>query len=123
MKHYSMSNGGAMKRLTQEERYKLKLRKQRKKLEEFAAHEIEWAGDLIAWYKLRGEEIPCDEYRAAAFFANREFLRKPGSLALLYTLWQRCVTELPPCTKELAFDLLAYRFKAYAAALEKGGYD
>jgi hypothetical protein len=114
---------GVMRGRTLEERYRYSIRKQQKELEEFAAHEIEWAGDLIGWYRLRKEEIPDGEYRGAAFFINREFLRKPGSLTLLYAVWRRCVTELPHCTKEFAFDLLAYRFKLYAAALEKGGFN
>ncbi len=28
--------------------------------------------------------MPDDEYRAAAFFINKEYLNKPGSLTLLY---------------------------------------
>jgi hypothetical protein len=47
---------------------------------------------------------------------------KPGSLTLLYAMYRRMVTELPPPTRETAFDLLAYRYHGYAAALEKGGY-
>ena len=112
-----------MRRRTLEERYKDNIRKQQKTLEEFAAHEIEWAGDLITWYKLRKEEMPDDEYRSCAFYMNKEFLKKPGSLTLLYAMYQRCMRELPECTKELAFDLLAYRFKMYAQVLRTGGYD
>jgi len=41
---------------------------------------------------------------------------------LLYQMYLRCINELPSVTKELAFDLLAYRFKMYAVVLEKGGY-
>ena len=104
-------------------RYKEKVLKQQKALEEFAAHEIEWADDLILWYRLKNEEISDDEYRACAFFINQEYLRKPGSLTLLYEVFLRCMRELPEATKELAFDLLAYRFKLYALTLKKGGYD
>ena len=112
-----------MKRRTPEERYKEAIRKQQKTLEEFAAHEIEWAEDLIRWYRLRKEEIPDDEYRACAFFMNKEFLKKPGSLTLLYEMYQRCLNELPEVTKEIAFDLLAYRYKMYAKVLRTGGFD
>ena len=112
-----------MKRRTPEERYFDSVRKQRKKLEEFAEHEIEWAGDLIRWYGLRNEEMPGDEYRACAFFKNREYQMKKGSLTLLYEMYMRCLDELPQCTKEIAFDLLAYRFKMYAKTLETGGYN
>jgi len=67
--------------------------------------------------------MPDDEYRACAFFQNKEFLRKPGSLTLLYEMFLRCIRELPEVTKELAFDLLAYRFRMYANVLKAGGYD
>jgi hypothetical protein len=110
------------KRRTPEERYKDNIRKQQAILEEYAAHEIEWAGDLLLWYRAKKREIPDDEYRAAAFFKNREYLHKPGSLTLLYSMYRRCLEELPKATKEIAFDLLAYRYKVYARALEKGGY-
>jgi hypothetical protein len=110
------------KRRTPEERYRDNIRKQQSILEEYAAHEIEWAGDLLLWYRAKKKEIPDDEYRAAAFFKNREYLHKPGSLTLLYSMYRRCLEELPKATKETAFDLLAYRYKVYAKALKKGGY-
>jgi len=31
--------------------------------------------------------------------------------------------ELPNVTKETAFDLLAFRYKVYAKALEEGGFN
>jgi hypothetical protein len=58
-----------------------------------------------------------------AFFKNREYLNKPGSLTLLYQMYLRCIQELPAPTKEIAFDLMAYRFKMYAGVLKTGGYD
>ena len=112
-----------MRRFTPEERYKYSLRKQQKTLDDFADHETEWAEDLIEWYRLRKEEMPNDEYRACAFFLNKEFQRKPGSLTLLYQMYLRCLNELPRATKELAFDLLGYRYKMYAVTLAKGGFD
>jgi hypothetical protein len=110
------------RRKTAEERYKESLRKQQQILEEFAAHETEWAEDLLLWYRAKKRDMPDDEYRAAAFFKNREYLSKPGSLTLLYEMYLRCSRELPEPTKEIAFDLLAFRYKAYCAVLEKGGY-
>jgi hypothetical protein len=110
------------KRRSAEERYRDNLRKQRKILEEFAAHETEWADDLLLWYRAKKQEMPDGEYRAVAFFKNQEYLRKPGSLTLLYSLYERMTQELPPPTKEIAFDLLAYRYHVYAIALEKGGF-
>jgi hypothetical protein len=111
------------KRLTPEEKYKLSLRKQIKILEDFASHETEWADDLMYWYKINKMEIPDDEYRACAFFLNKEFQKKPGSLTLLYAMNERCKNELPKVTKETAFDLLGFGFKMYAQALKTGGYD
>jgi hypothetical protein len=110
------------KRRTPEERYRESIRKQQTILEDFAAHEIEWADDLLTWYRAKNREIPDDEYRAVAFFKNREYLMKPGSLTLLYSMYRRMNTELPEATKENAFYLLAYRYKVYAKVLEKGGW-
>ena len=104
-------------------RYDYLVRHERKELEEYAAKEIEYADDLLLWYRLKKREIPDDEYRAAAFFINREFLRKPGSLNLLYSTYARIIPELPKPTRETAFDYLAYRFRMYAAALKQGGFD
>ena len=112
-----------MKRRTPEERYKYNVRKQQKTLEEFAAHEIDFADDLIHWYSILEKEMPDDEYRGAAYFINKEFTKKPGSLSLLYQTYVRCFDELPGVTRENAFDLLSFRFKMYAAVLRKGGYD
>ena len=111
-----------MKRRTPEERYKENLRKQQKILEEFSANEIYWAENLLCWYRLQKKDIPDDEYRGAAYFLNKEFVKKPGSLTLLYILHNRLMDELPKPTRELAFDLLAYRFKKYGLSLTEGGY-
>jgi hypothetical protein len=105
-----------------ETRYRENIRHEQKILEEFAAHEIEWADDLLLWYRAKKLDMPDDEYRAASFFKNREYLMKPGSLTLLYSMYRQMLKELPPATKENAFDLLAYRYHAYAVTLEKGGF-
>ena len=110
------------RRRTPEDRYTYNIRKQKRTLEEFAEHEIEWANDLMLWYRVKNLEIPDDEYRACAFFINREFSRKPGSLTLLYEMYQRCHQELKKVTKENAFDFLTFQFKMYAKVLEKGGF-
>lgn len=112
-----------MRRRTIEEKYRDNIRKQQKTLEEFAAHEIEWADDLMLWYRIKKLDMPDDEYRVVAFFKNREYLHKPGSLTLLYEMYRRCCQELPAYTKEIAFDLLAFRFRMYANVLRTGGYD
>ena len=111
------------RRLTPEEKYRLSIRKQQKTLEEYAAHEIEWADDLLYWYGIQNIDIPTDVYRAVAFFKNKEFQKKPGSLSLMYNIYLRCIDELPTPTKELAFDLLVFRYRKYAAALKAGGFD
>jgi hypothetical protein len=112
-----------VKRLTPEERYKFNVRKQQKILEDFAEHEIEWADDLIYWYRLKKQDMPDDEYRACAFFLNKEYLHKPGSLTLLYEMNLRCHRELPKVTKENAFDILCFYYRIYAKVLKTGGYD
>ena len=111
-----------MKKLTAEERYKYNVRKQNKKLTDFSEHEIEWAEHLIKWYGWKKEEMPDDEYRACAFFINKEFLRKPGSLTLLYQMYLRCGRELPDVTKENAFNILRFRYRMYAVLLKNGGF-
>ena len=110
------------RRRTPEERYKYNLRNQQKTLEEYAAHEIEWAGDLLYWYRIRKEEIPDDEYRACAFFLNREYLKKPGLLSLLYKTYNGCCDELTNVTRENAFDILRFRYRMYTQVLSLGGY-
>ncbi|GHT81668.1 hypothetical protein FACS1894130_13380 [Spirochaetia bacterium] len=111
-----------MRSRSPQSRYYELVRQQRKKLQEYAAHEIEWADDLLTWYRAKKIEIPDDEYRGVAFFKNREYIQKPGSLTLCYTLYQQMIAELPQPTKETAFYLVGFRYKMYAAVLEKGGY-
>jgi hypothetical protein len=117
-----MARGKMPKRKDPEERYKDNIRHEQQILEEYAAHEIEWADDLLLWYRAKNREIPDGEYRAVAFFKNREYLLKPGSLTLLYSMYRGMLRELPPSTRETAFDLLAYRYRVYAITLEKGGF-
>jgi hypothetical protein len=105
-----------------ETRYKESVRREQKTLEEYAAREIEYSDDILLWYRAKQLDMPDDAYRAAAFFLNKEYLHKPGSLTLLYTMYRTLQETLPPVTKENAFDLLTYRFRVYAAALAKGGY-
>jgi len=111
-----------MKRRTPEERYKYSLRKQEKILKDFAEYEYEWAKDLMLWYGAKKIDMPEDEYRACAFFQNREYLKKPGSLTLLYQMSVRCNNELPDVTKENAFDILRFKYKLYARVIKEGGY-
>ena len=111
-----------MKRRTPEERYQENVRKQQMKLEEFAACEIERSDDLLYWYKLRQQDMPDDEYRACTFFLNKEYLRNPGSLSLLYQTNTKCNSELPNVTKENAFGILSFKYKMYAKVLKTGGF-
>lgn len=110
------------RRRTVEERYNYNIRKQQRILEEFAEYEFEWSGDLMLWYRIKKEEMPDDEYRACAFFQNREYKNKPGSLTLLYQMYVRCNKELPEVSKENAFDILRFKYKMYAKVLETGGF-
>ena len=111
-----------IRRRTPKDRYTLDSGGQFNRLEEFLTHETEWANDLILWYKVKNKDIPDDEYRACAFFINKEYLNKKGSLTLLHEVYLRCSDELPKVTRENAFDILRYQFKLYAKTLEKGGY-
>ena len=120
---YGKKEAVKMRRLTPEERYKYNVRNQQKALEDFVTHEIEYADDLISWYKITKKEIPDNEYRACAYFMNKEYLNKPGSLTLLYTAYQEYLNGLPEVTKENAFDILCYRYRMYASLLKNGGYD
>ena len=110
------------RRRTPEERYKYSIRKQQRALEDFAEHEFDWAKDLMLWYKLKKVEMPIDEYRACAFFLNKEYRNKPGSLTLLYEMNIRFHAELTEVSRENAFDILRFQFKSYAKTLEKGGF-
>jgi hypothetical protein len=110
------------KRRTVEEKYQEKILKQQKILDEFASHETEWANDLILWYRCKKLEMPEDEYRGVSYFLNKEYRNKPGSLTLLYETYLRCEKELPEGTKEMAFDLLRFRYRMYSVVLQKGGF-
>ena len=113
---------GKMRRRTPEERYKDNVRKQQRTLEEFAVHETDYADNLMYWYGLKKMDMSDDEYRACAFFLNKEYRNKPGSLTLLYEMYLRFHKELPQVTKENAFDILRFQFKMYAKVLQTGGY-
>ena len=112
-----------MKRKTVVEKYFEKIQRQKELLEEFICYETDWAKDLIKWYKIKKKEIPDDEYRACAYFINKEYLHKTGSLTLLYQMFDRCNKELPECNRENAFDLLRFKYKMYAKSLKEGGFD
>jgi len=111
-----------MKRNTIEEKYKFMTRRQQKTLEDYAEREFEWAKDLMLWYNIKKLEMPEDEYRACAFFINREYRKKPMSLTSLYQMYVRCNTELHDVERENAFDILRFKYKMYAKVIEKGGF-
>jgi hypothetical protein len=111
-----------MMRKTAEERYQLNLNQQKRKIDDFIIHETEWANDLILWYRLKKIEIPDDVYRGCAFFINKEYLNKKGSINLLYQTHLACNKELPVVTKENAFDVVRFKYKTYAHVLKKGGF-
>jgi hypothetical protein len=112
-----------MRKRDPESRYREKLRHEQKALEDFASHEIDFSENLLTWFRVKHLEPEDAEYRGICYFQNREFILKPGSLALLYATYEKLITELPQTTKENAFDLLRWRFKLYARVLEKGGYN
>jgi len=109
-------------RITPEEKYKDIARRQHRTLANYAEKEFEWAKDLTLWYSIKKIDMPEDEYRACAFFLNREYRKKPMSLTSLYQMFVRCNKELPDVEKENAFDILRFKFKMYAKVIEKGGF-
>ena len=111
-----------MRRRSSEQRYRDNLRKQQWALEDFVKHETEWAEDLLSCYRIQKKEMPDDEYTACVFFQNKNYIRKPGSLTLLYQVYLRLPDELPEVTRENAFDLLRYRYRMYSSALKKAGF-
>jgi hypothetical protein len=107
------------KRRDAEQRYQDALNKQKRILYDFIAHETEWADHLMLWYRVKKLDMPEDEYRGCAYFLNKEYRNKKGSIIYLYEANLRCETELPDCTKETAFDLVRYKYKVYAHVLSK----
>jgi hypothetical protein len=114
--------GRDMKRVTPEQRYLYSLRKQEAALNDFIADEECNSESLLALYKQKKRDIPDDVYRACAFFINREYLFKRGSLTLLYQAKEKLQKEIKTITKENAVDVLCYRYQAYAAVLREGGF-
>ena len=110
------------RRSTAEQRYKENLRKQQWALEDFVKHETGWAEDLLSCYRIQKKEMPDDEYAACVYFQNKDYIRKLGSLTLLYQVYLRLPEELPEVTRENAFDLLRFRYRMYSSALKKAGF-
>ena len=110
------------KRKTSEQRYQENLNQQRIKINDFIAHETEWANDLMLWYRIKKIDMPDDEYRGCAYFINKEYFSKKGSVNFLYEANLKCEEDLPEETKENALDLMRYKYKMYAHVLSKGGF-
>jgi hypothetical protein len=66
--------------------------------------------------------MPPDVYRSVAFFVNREYKNKNGSLYLLFQADERLRKEMPVATVENITELIAYKFKVYTQILEEAGY-
>jgi hypothetical protein len=113
---------GELKRLSPEQRYLYSLRKQESALNDFVADEECNSESLLALYKQKRRVMPDDVYRACAFFINKEYLFKRGSLTLLYQTKEKLQREIKIITKENAVDVLCYRYQVYAAVLREGGF-
>jgi hypothetical protein len=105
-----------------EERWLYHTRKERKILEDFVREEKLMAMTVFDIYRQKHVEMPDDVYRGIAFFINEEWLKKPGSLCLLYETKQHILADMPAVEKETALDQTCYFFKVYCAALTKGGF-
>ena len=110
------------KRRNTEQRYQDGINQQKRKLDDFIAHETEWAEHLLLWFRLKKLDMPDDEYRGCAFFINKEYLKKHGSLNLMYHTHLSCENNYVNVTRENAFDMVRYKYKTYAHVLSKGGF-
>jgi hypothetical protein len=63
-------------------------------------------------------ERNCYAYTSTVATALRENPTLGG-----YEMYLQCCRELPEYTREIAFDLLAFRFTMYAEVLKTGGFD
>ena len=109
-----------MRKFSDEEKYNYLVRAQRKDAEEFIeSGELE-ADCLLKKYKQSDIEIPLDIYRACAFFVNKEYKTKFGSIALLFQTKEKLQDTLPELTRENCMDQLCYKFQMYARVLEQG---
>ena len=105
-----------------EEKLRYTVRNELAAIESFLKQEQETALTLLEWCRVRHEDLSDETYRAVAFLRNEEYLRKKGSVTLLYETRKRLEKELPRSTKDTAMDLVRFRFAVYTAVLGKGGF-
>jgi hypothetical protein len=117
-----MKGEGVMRFKNDMERYLFKTRKERRILTEFLQDETTMAQVVLDLFKSKHLDPPDDVYRGVAYFINREWEKKAGSLYLLYEAKKRVQEEMPPVVKETAFDQVCYFFKIYCAVLAKEGF-
>lgn len=80
------------------------------------------AQTILDIFRQKKQWPPDDVYRGLAYFINREWQKKSGSLYLLYNAKQRVQADMPPVEKETAFDQACYFFKMYCVILTKEGF-
>jgi hypothetical protein len=102
--------------------YYERLKNQREALERFADDTADEAEALAGVYRRRKKDMPDDEYRSCAFFMNREYRNKNGSLFLLYRTKEKLKTELPSATDAAALDRIRYQFRVFTQMLAEGKY-
>jgi len=107
---------------TAEERYFDNASEQKAELLRFAVSETEWAGYLIRLYKQKKMDMPDLEYRGVSYFLNKEYEIKRGSLSLCRQVYAGLENKFGDFSRELAFELLRFRFWHYGKALNEGGY-
>jgi hypothetical protein len=118
---YSQAEG-PMRFKNVEEKHLFKTRKERKILSGFLEEETLMAQVVLALFRQKQVDPPDDVYRGLAYFINEEWIKKPGSLCLLYETKKSVEADMPPVIKETAFDQACYFLKAYCAVLTKEGY-
>jgi hypothetical protein len=110
------------KRISDEVRYNYLVREQKRQAEEFIENEDLETSYLFSKFKKSGLDMPLEIYRACAFFKNKEYKMKLGSIALLFQTKEGLQKEIPELTKENLFEQICYKFKMYSKVLEQGGF-
>jgi hypothetical protein len=117
-----MGGGAAMrKRLTYEERYNDRMRKQRRELEEFLAEEKRWCEYLPLWHRINKRELDDEVYRAVLYFRYESYLKAPAALSLLYAAYKSVYEELRKSALREGLEAVIYRFRTYYHLLKKEG--
>jgi hypothetical protein len=110
------------KRISDEARYLYRVRLEQQEITEFIENEELETNYLVSKYKRIGVDMPFEIYRTCAFFLNKEYKMKLGSLSLLMQTNENLKMEMPETTKENCIEQIYYKYKMYSKVLEQGDY-